>query len=103
MCATDYKLQTETTYDIFVCPTPELGNNVCEMLKREHGLSDLIDLRSDLQVCQYSTGGGNLAILLKQFKRLGVMSWAELANAKRILGMSSLVCVTTDTLIRRIP
>ena len=43
-------------------------------------------MRSDLQVCAYGTGSGNLAVILKQFKRLGVRSWSELADMNEFLG-----------------
>ena len=41
--------------------------------------------RSDLQVVAYGTGAGNMGLTLKQFKRLGLKSWDELAAAKRTL------------------
>ena len=35
----------------------------------------------------YGSGSGNMAITLKQFKRLGVKSWEELASAKEKLSV----------------
>lgn len=42
--------------------------------------------RSDLQVCAHGTGSGNMGIILKQLRRLGIRSWDELASAKKHLG-----------------
>ena len=47
-------------------------------------------LRSDLQVCAHGTGGGNMAVILKQFRRLGVRSWHELETMKLFLGSTIL-------------
>ena len=44
-------------------------------------------IRSDLQVCAHGTARGNVAIVAKQFSRLGLRTWWDMVEAKKPLGM----------------
>lgn len=42
--------------------------------------------RSDLQVCAHGSAAGNVSIVTKQFTKLGVKTWSELADAQEFPG-----------------
>ena len=47
----------------------------------DHIVSAPTDVRSDLQVCAHGTAAGNIAIVGKQFDKLGVKTWLEVKHA----------------------
>ena len=42
-------------------------------------------LRSDVQVCAHGSAAGNVGIVLKQLKALGVLNWNEIRSLREFL------------------
>ena len=89
--------QLSYMYIVLGLYSPQMVGPVFFCMDHHHDHHWLILTRSDLQVCAHSTGGGNLAILMKQFTRLGIKNWTELARAKRILCLSRMALVSMQS------